>query len=229
VLEGRDNQSYFDGLATSGTNMTGLDFGSSFEPAPKTSPFLHNIDSSLSEDIRMPPVSLYKIGDDEHHRMDLCRWEDEGGRAFDDYEPLGTSMEEQRNTMDERGQRLTSPHQPSPDQNRETTVPATFEEFWPHYLAAHSKVGTRAVHYAAPAAGLVFALGCIATGNPLLALATPAVIYLPIFCSHWFIEGNSPKTFGNPLWSIRAEARMVYLAATGKLRDELTKHKIQEP
>jgi hypothetical protein len=223
-------------LRIQGRAMTGIDSGFEHNRGENISKgwVPHVPGTGLSDDIRMPPVTEYKLGDEEHHRMDLCRWEDEGGRAFDHCEQEfpesphpGEAMQDQRNSTSQISAAHTSDkHAHGASQPGQEFTPSTFEEFWPHYLSAHSKSATRAVHYAAPAVGLAFAAGCLFTGNPLLALATPVVIYLPIFCSHWFIEGNSPKTFGNPLWSIRAEARMVYLAASGKLGQELRKYDI---
>ena len=94
----------------------------------------------------------------------------------------------------------------------------TFEEFFPIYLEAHSKPATRFVH----AAGLLTGLGIgavgIAKSDPKLVLLGLATGYLPAFCSHWFIEGNQPKTFGNPVLSFRSDFVMVYRMLTGTLQ-----------
>ena len=94
----------------------------------------------------------------------------------------------------------------------------TFEEFFPTYLEAHSKPATRFVH----AAGLLTGLGIgavgIAKADAKLVLLGLATGYLPAFCSHWFIEGNQPKTFGNPVLSFRSDFVMVYRMLTGSLQ-----------
>jgi hypothetical protein len=93
----------------------------------------------------------------------------------------------------------------------------TFEEFFPTYLEAHSKRETRLVHAAGLLAGLAIGAAGIATGRPKLILLGLATGYLPAFCSHWFIEGNQPKTFGQPLLSFRSDFVMVWQMLTGKL------------
>ena len=96
----------------------------------------------------------------------------------------------------------------------------TFEEFFPKYLEAHSKPATRFVH----AAGLLTGLGIgtvgIAKADPKLVLLGLATGYIPAFCSHWFIEGNQPKTFGNPVLSFRSDFVMVFRMLTGTLQTQ---------
>ena len=58
----------------------------------------------------------------------------------------------------------------------------------------------------------------IAKLNPKLVLLGLATGYLPAFCSHWFIEGNQPKTFGNPVLSFQSDFVMVYRMLTGTLQ-----------
>jgi hypothetical protein len=94
----------------------------------------------------------------------------------------------------------------------------TFEEFFPIYLEAHSKPATRYVHAAGLLAGLGIGAAGIAKADPKLVLLGLATGYLPAFCSHWFIEGNQPKTFGNPVLSFRSDFVMVYRLLTGTLQ-----------
>ena len=94
----------------------------------------------------------------------------------------------------------------------------TFEEFFPTYLEAHSKPATRFVHAAGLLSGLAIGTVGIATLKPKLIFLGLATGYLPAFCSHWFIEGNQPKTFGQPLLSFRSDFVMVYQMLTGKLK-----------
>jgi hypothetical protein len=94
----------------------------------------------------------------------------------------------------------------------------TFEEFFPTYLEAHSKPATRLVHAAGLLSGLAIGTVGIATLKPKLILLGLVTGYLPAFCSHWFIEGNQPKTFGEPLLSFRSDFVMVWQMLTGKLQ-----------
>lgn len=94
----------------------------------------------------------------------------------------------------------------------------TFEEFFPIYLEAHSKPATRFVHAAGLLTGLGIGITGIAKADAKLVLLGLAAGYLPAFCSHWFIEGNQPKTFGNPALSFRSDFVMVYRMLTGTLQ-----------
>src|SRR5215470_175333 len=78
---------------------------------------------------------------------------------------------------------------------------ATYAEFWPHYLRAHSDPRTRLVHYAGTAAGLALALAAAARADWRLLVAAPIVGYAAAWFAHFAFEGNRPATFGHPLWS----------------------------
>ena len=85
----------------------------------------------------------------------------------------------------------------------------TFEEFLPEYLAAHSKPATRIVHAAGTVAGLGVAAVALRRRKPGWLLGALAVGYLPAWFSHFVIEGNTPKTFGKPLYSLRGDFVML--------------------
>ena len=93
----------------------------------------------------------------------------------------------------------------------------TFEEFFPTYLAAHSKRATRVLHACGLIAGLAIGVYAIVTLRPWLLLVALAAGYVPAWCSHWFIERNTPKTFGQPLLSFRGDFLMVWQLLRGKL------------
>lgn len=99
----------------------------------------------------------------------------------------------------------------------------SFEAFWPHYVGAHRKPLCRGLHYL----GSTLALGCTATGvvtaNPLWLLAAPLVGYGLSWVGHFALERNVPATFGNPLYSVRGDFRMLRLALTGRMADEVTR------
>ncbi len=71
----------------------------------------------------------------------------------------------------------------------------TFAEFWPHYLAEHSRPATRRLHLVAT---LVW-LGLLAAGLgtrtwwPLALI--PVAAYGLAWFSHFFLERNRPATF----------------------------------
>ena len=81
----------------------------------------------------------------------------------------------------------------------------TFEEFWPYYVRAHSKKGTRTLHFVGTTAGLCLAAGALVFRRPSLLILAPIVGYGCSWIGHFVVEGNIPATFGHPLWSLQAD------------------------
>lgn len=108
---------------------------------------------------------------------------------------------------------------PSPDlKDRDLE---SFAEFWPVYLGEHTCVRCRAVHYLAATAALAtIAMSCCMQCWWLLLL-TPVLAYGLAWFGHFAFEGNRPATWVHPWWSLRAEARMFWLAITGRLGPHL--------
>lgn len=99
----------------------------------------------------------------------------------------------------------------------------SFADFWPFYVRAHSRPATRTMH----AIGSTLALVCVALGiavNPWFFLAAPVIGYAFAWYGHFFIEHNKPATFGHPFYSLAADYVMVWKMATGRMRDEVTRH-----
>ena len=97
---------------------------------------------------------------------------------------------------------------------------ASFEEFWPFYVAQHSRVGTRALHFAGTTAGLALAVDAIFGRRPLLLLAALPASYGLAWIGHFFVERNRPATFEYPLWSLLADFRMYGLMWRGRMTAE---------
>src|SRR6266446_5677022 len=97
---------------------------------------------------------------------------------------------------------------------------ASFDEFWPYYVAQHSRVSTRRLHFAGTSMVLL-ALAAAVTVSPWWALAAPVVGYGPAWICHFFFEKTRPATFTSPLWSLRGEVRMSGLMLTGRMRPEI--------
>ena len=93
---------------------------------------------------------------------------------------------------------------------------ATFDEFFPYYVAMHSKAATRQVHFAGTLAGAVLALYGLATRRFRLLAAFPLLGYGAAWPSHFLIERNNPATFGYPGWSLRGDFRMIWLMLQGR-------------
>ena len=99
----------------------------------------------------------------------------------------------------------------------------TFEEFWPYYVGEHRHPVTRGLHYAGTTMALGTVAAAVVTANPLWLLATPVVGYGPSWVGHFFVEHNKPATFRHPVWSLRADFRMLGMALRGKMADEVTR------
>ena len=95
----------------------------------------------------------------------------------------------------------------------------SFEEFWPYYLAEHSKPGTRALHAIGTAAAVACALACIARGKWRLLPLALIPGYGAAWAAHFFIEKNKPATFDYPLWSFLADYKMIGIMIAGKMHE----------
>ena len=102
----------------------------------------------------------------------------------------------------------------------------SFEEFWPVYLRAHSKPGTRACHYFATVIGVGCALAAPVTQIWWLILVGIAGGYGVAIASHPLIEGNSALVRPHTVWAAYSDLKMFGFWATGRLQGELEKHKI---
>ena len=95
---------------------------------------------------------------------------------------------------------------------------SSFQEFWPYYVAAHSRPLTRAFHLAATLSTWVLvALACETRAWTVLFLV-PFVAYGIAWFSHFFIEHNRPATFGHPFYSLAADYKMAGLMLVGRMK-----------
>jgi fatty-acid peroxygenase len=98
---------------------------------------------------------------------------------------------------------------------------ASFGDFWRHYLLEHRSPLNRSLHLLGTGAALTLIAYALRRRRYRLLLLAPLVGYLPAWFGHFLVERNRPATFGNPLWSLRADLRMMRLAATGRLDAEV--------
>jgi len=105
----------------------------------------------------------------------------------------------------------------------------TYAAFWLHYLRAHDRAGTRALHYAGSTAGLLLLLAAIVWGRWWLVAAAVVVGYGFAWTGHFAIERNRPATFGHPLWSFASDFRMLALWASGRLGPHLARARAEAP
>jgi hypothetical protein len=97
----------------------------------------------------------------------------------------------------------------------------SFEEFWPFYLAEHSKPATRALHAAGTTVATACAVALIAKGRWRLLPLALVPGYAAAWASHFFIEHNRPATFKYPLWSFLADYKMFAMMLTGKIEEQV--------
>ena len=97
----------------------------------------------------------------------------------------------------------------------------SFAEFWPHYVAEHSKPTTRLLHLI----GTTVAIGCvvllIASGRWWLFPLGLIPGYGLAWIGHFFVEKNRPATFQYPLWSFIGDYRMIAMMLTGRMGAEV--------
>jgi hypothetical protein len=97
-----------------------------------------------------------------------------------------------------------------------------YEEFFPHYVAQHSRPATRWLHFAGVHLGIAAAAAALVGRRPAGVLALPVIGYGLAWYSHLVIERNRPATFAHPLWSLRGDLQMIAMMWQGR-DDELTR------
>lgn len=92
----------------------------------------------------------------------------------------------------------------------------SYREFFPYYVAMHSKPLTRRLHFAGTVSGLTLSVLGLLTGRRRLLPALPLLGYGVAWPSHWLVEGNNPASFGHPLWSLRGDFQMISMMFQGR-------------
>ena len=100
---------------------------------------------------------------------------------------------------------------------------STFADFWPYYLAEHSRPATRVVHFLATLTWLSLLVGALLTRTWWLLALIPVAAYGLAWFSHFFIEHNRPATFKHPLYSLLADHKMAFYMVTGQIGRELAR------
>ena len=104
----------------------------------------------------------------------------------------------------------------------------SFREFYPYYLAEHSNLTCRRLHYAGTTGVLVLALFAPLAGQSVWLWALPAVGYGPAwadpvpaagpFEGGFFFERNRPATFKYPFYSLAGDFLMYWQMLTGRIK-----------
>lgn len=97
----------------------------------------------------------------------------------------------------------------------------TFAQFWPYYVAGHSRAGTRLLHAAGTILSTSLFVALLATGRWRWLPLTLVVGYAAAWIGHFFVEHNRPATFKHPLWSFMADYKMVALMLAGRMNAEV--------
>ncbi|HVO90144.1 MAG TPA: DUF962 domain-containing protein [Casimicrobiaceae bacterium] len=94
---------------------------------------------------------------------------------------------------------------------------ASFRDFYPFYLAEHSRPGCRRLHVV----GTMLVIACIAvallTRNAWWLLGVPLCGYGFAWLGHFLVEHNRPATFTHPLYSLAADFVMFRDVLTGRI------------
>ena len=98
-----------------------------------------------------------------------------------------------------------------------------FDRFWSFYVLEHEKPATRVAHVVGTTTGaLVVVLGLV-TGTYWLIPVGLVAGYGPAWISHFFIEGNNPASFRQPLYSFLADWKMWAYMIVGRMDAEVAR------
>ena len=103
----------------------------------------------------------------------------------------------------------------------------SFREFWPHYLSEHASPTSRFLHMTGTVTAAILLILLMLTGNLWFLLASLIAGYGFAWFGHFSIEHNRPMTFTHPIWSLRGDLLMFYLACTGNLKNELKHYSLE--
>jgi hypothetical protein len=92
----------------------------------------------------------------------------------------------------------------------------SFAEFWPFYVAEHSRPGTRLLHLIGTTAGITLIIYFVATGRWWLFPLGLIPGYGCAWLAHFLIEKNKPATFKYPLWSFMGDYKMIAWMLMGR-------------
>ena len=99
----------------------------------------------------------------------------------------------------------------------------SFADFWPFYLAEHSRPATRALHAVGTIASTVLIIALIVAHKWLWLPLALVIGYGCAWLGHFLVEHNRPATFQHPLWSFIGDYKMLALMLTGRLNAELVR------
>jgi hypothetical protein len=99
---------------------------------------------------------------------------------------------------------------------------ASYEAFWPYYVAEHRNPTCRHLHFV----GTSLVWVCLVLGlvrAPVWLIGCPLAGYAFAWLGHFVFAKNRPATFTYPLWSLRADFRMYFYTWLGRMPAELAR------
>lgn len=93
----------------------------------------------------------------------------------------------------------------------------TFEEFYPFYLAEHSNLTCRRLHFVGSTLVLAALAYIVISASWGMILMLPVIGYGFAWVGHFFFEKNKPATFTYPLYSFKGDWVMYKDILTGKI------------
>ena len=100
-----------------------------------------------------------------------------------------------------------------------------FKSFYSYYLAEHSDVNNRLLHFLGTLLFFICLFAGIITRNWWLFALIPFVGYGLAWAGHYFIEKNRPATFTYPLFSLASDFVMFWHMITGQINKRLEQAK----
>ena len=97
----------------------------------------------------------------------------------------------------------------------------TFREFWAYYVGEHRHPRNRILHYIGTSAGLSCLVLAPLLGMWWLLALAPILGYGHAWVGHFAVEGNKPASFAYPGWSFLGDLKMLALALTGRMDEEV--------
>ncbi len=95
---------------------------------------------------------------------------------------------------------------------------SSFKDFYPFYLAEHSNVNCRRMHFVGTLLVIVTTIIAVFTGRWRLLWLLPVLGYGFAWLGHGVFEKNRPATFTHPLYSLLGDFVMFGQMLTGRLR-----------
>lgn len=93
----------------------------------------------------------------------------------------------------------------------------SFEDFYPFYLAEHSNLICRRLHFVGSSLVLLMLAYIVTSGSWGMVLLLPVIGYGFAWVGHFFFEKNKPATFTYPWMSFKGDWVMYKDILTGKI------------